>query len=114
MAAGHEIKQTEWISFINDFNKKNRDKMVNIEVTDDKKNKIEERVGLPLKEVAVSLTNKDYPVISFVAGASNEASHFIAYASHLVYEETDNGNPKALKIESSKGRSAKISFQNAP
>ncbi|MGE5682266.1 MAG: hypothetical protein ACM34K_15470 [Bacillota bacterium] len=112
--AGHEIKQNEWISFINDFNKKNRDKLVDIEVTDDKKNKVEERVGLPLKEVAVSLTDKEYPIISFIAGASNEASHHIGHASHLVYEETDNGNPKALRIESSKGRSAKISFQNTP
>lgn len=107
-----EIPQQEWIQFINNFNRQNRDKYVFVEIYEEKEDKKQITENIPLKEININPRDKDNNVIQVIGGASSDISHFIAGTNRITYEETDNGNPHSLNFYSKHGTSATVRFRN--
>ncbi|MGE5430698.1 MAG: hypothetical protein ACM3QX_06475 [Syntrophomonadaceae bacterium] len=106
------VPENEWIIFTHNFTKTNRDKIVTIEVFNDQKEKIDEVTNLPLKEVNISNTDKENSIAQVIAGLTSSVSHFIDKTKEIILENTDNGNPKTLYINSETGRGVIIYFHS--
>jgi hypothetical protein len=106
-----EIPQNEWVSFINNFNRNNRDKIIYIEVSEKKSNKKQIAENIPLKEININPRDKDNNVIQVIGGASSDVRHFIDGTNQIIYEETDIGNPHSLNFYSKQGTSATVRFR---
>lgn len=106
------IPESEWIVFFHNFTKTNRDKIITVEVFNDKKEKIDEVTNLPLKEVNISNTDKENSIAQVIAGLTSSVSHFIDKTKEIILEKTDSGNPRTLYITSALGRGAIIHFHS--
>ncbi|HEX2869236.1 MAG TPA: DUF5335 family protein [Ignavibacteriales bacterium] len=106
------IPENEWVVFFHDFTKANRDKIITIEVYNDRKEKIDEVTNLPLREVNILNADKENSVAQVIAGLTSSVSHFIDKTKEVILEKTGSGNPKTLYINSSLGRGTVIYFHS--
>ena len=106
------IDRSEWAEFVDAFSRRHDGWLISVAIEEPSSGRRYVTRGAPLRGVAAELENDIASMMIFSGDAAPHATHFVAHATDLAVEETEDGADAELIITDESGERTIVEFRS--